>query len=222
MRTATMFLVPMLIMVPGLADEKKLSFENYVLTEERIAKAIEEGQQEKGKMMGLSLGRRRDANSGDGDRNSSTGFGLEIYTPYSWVSQQASAAAKRYKTFTRDDVTEEMLDRVLRVFARPDMPTVAAEVNRDETSGVDNVIICSTAKKDYEVLWPVTIEDGWEYAYTTSGEEVPYASKSAVFDLKQVAEISKLDKKGEFFVVVVGTRYNSRLKITTRNFKKLP
>jgi hypothetical protein len=222
MRIATTFLMAVLIVVPGLVDEKELSFENYALTEEMIAKAIEEGYTEKGNMMGLSLGRRRDVTSDDGHMNSSTGFALEIYTPYSWVSQQASEAAKRYKKFTREDVSEEMLEHVLRVFAYPDMPTVAAEVNRADTSEVENVVIRSTAKEDLEVLRPLAIDQGWEYGYTRSGEDVPYESKSAVFDLKRVAEISKLDEKGEFFVVVVGTKYNREFKIKTRHFEKLP
>ena len=85
-----------------------------------------------------------------------------------------------------------------------------------------HVIIRSTAKKDFAVLWPVTIEEGWEYAYTTSGEEAPYASKIAVFDLKRVAEISKLDEKGEVFVVVVGTTgEEKKSKVKTKHFGRL-
>ena len=45
---------------------------------------------------------------------------------------------------------------------------------------------------------------------------------SAFFDLEQVAEIAKLDKKGEFFVVVVGTKYNGEFKIKTKHFERLP
>jgi hypothetical protein len=221
MKTSMMILVGALVGTLEVTNEKKRPLENYVLTDERIAQAIEDGLEEKGGVTGLRLSlapRLR----GDPNPDDSTMFSIEVYTPYSWVSQQASWAAKRYKTFTRDDVTEAMVDGVLRVFAHPDMPTVAADINRARTSGVKNVIVRSTAKKNFEILRPIGVEEGVEYAYTRAGKEVAYTSKSAVFDLQRVAEIAKLDENGEFFVVVIGTKYNGSFKIKTKHFEKLP
>lgn len=228
--TKMMMTLAVALMWVSTDQEPSRPLEDYVLTDDELVQAIEEGRGAKGGMTGLALipsGSVLDefpltrVESKESPRRS-TGFSIEVYTPYSWVSQQASLAAKRYQPFTVEDVTEVMRSNVLRVMAYPDMPTVTPEWNRAPTSGVDNVIIRSTAKKGFEVLRPISIEDDWEILHTQKYEEVAYASKRAVFDLERVAEITSLDEKGEFFIVVVGTKYNREFKIKTKFFERLP
>jgi hypothetical protein len=143
-----------------------------------------------------------------------------IYTPYSWVGQQARHAAHRDEPFSPEDVTEGMKAHVLRVIAKPDLPVQRPGASRRGTSGVDHVIIRSTAGEDFEVLQPAEIEDG--VSYSRAGDIVPYAKKTAVFDLQGVANIAKLDKKGEFIVVVIGTTDEEKMfKIKTKHLEKL-
>ena len=143
---------------------------------------------------------------------------VEIYTPYLWIGQQASLATKRYQEFTRKNVTEDMTANVLRVMAYPAIPET---VPRSDRSGVDNVIIRSTAKENFEILRPSAIEEDRVTAFARGGNEVPYKSQRAVFDLEQVAEIARLDDKREFFIVVIGTKYNREFKIKTKHFDDL-
>ena len=49
-----------------------------------------------------------------------SGLWLEVYTPLSWVSQQAATATREYREFF---VKDEMLEPVVRVYAHPDTPT---------------------------------------------------------------------------------------------------
>jgi hypothetical protein len=45
----------------------------------------------------------------------------------------------------------------------------------------------------------------------------------AYFDMDEVIRISSLDKKGEFFIVVIGTTgEEKKFKVKTKHFERLP
>lgn len=224
MKLLTIVLLFAFIPVGVQSRERTHPFQSYPMSDEMIANAIEEGEALRGHMTGLSL---KDSLSRfarhTGNPNLSTGFSVDIYTPYSWVSQQASWAAARYKKLAVADVGDSMTDAVLRVYANPDVPTRVTEQGLIGTSGVDHVIIRSTAKKDFAILQPVIIEEDVEYAYNAFGAGIAFASKMAVFELQQVVDICKLDNRREFFVVVIGTTgEEKKFKVKTKHFERLP
>lgn len=222
------------LVTPALA-KKKVPFEvgldvngTYTLSESAIDAALKLGAKNRGKTVGLSL---RDKGQGflaamdrmdDGRSSVSTGFSLEAYTPYAWVAQNSSWAAKRYQEMTREDVTEEMTDAILTVFVHPDSPRQVSADGMVGTSGVDHVIVRSTSKKNFQVLQPTSIEAGSELQRNAFGAEIPLSSAVAYFNIDEVMRISSLDKKGEFFIVVIGdTGEEKKFKVKTKHFKHI-
>ena len=50
-----------------------------------------------------------------------------------------------------------------------------------------------------------------------------FTSQIAAFDLDEVKKIAALDKKGEFFIVIIGTTgEEKKFKVKTKHFKRLP
>ena len=198
-------------------------FRSYPLTDELIAEALEIGAKAKGKMVGLEL---RDKASGMtmwsfGD--DTTGFSVKIHTPYSWIAQQASWSAKKYKTMRREDVTEQMLEPMLMVICNPDMPRKVVAGSTRGMSGVEHVIVRSTKKKGFAYIQPKETESGSELAQNAFGAQLEFESLVGYFDMGEVLQISAMDKKGEFFVRIIGTTGEEKdFKVKTKHFKKLP
>ena len=218
-----------IVNVSVAAKDKDKAFYSYPLDDARVSAAITVGNASPGKMMGLSL---KDSASGWGaalssfDANSaapSTGFSLDVYTPFAWIAQNASWKAKKYQVFSTEDIADEMNDTILRVYANPDVPrNISAEGMRG-TSGVDHVIVRSTKKKKFTVLQPLYLDPDSEYAQNAFGAEVVFTSQIAAFDLDEVKKIAALDKKGEFFIVIIGTTgEEKKFKVKTKHFKRLP
>jgi len=205
------------------AKEKEQLFVNYPLNEPLIELALSYGEVAQGKYFGLQLKDSAQsflaATSGEG----TWGFSLHVHTPFTWIAQNASWESKKYKVMTKEQVTEEMCDPVLRVYANPDMPTHVTRDGMWGSSGVEHVIIRSTKKKGFEVLQPLETQEDIEFAQNTFGAEVAYSSLAAYFNMDEVARISNLDKKGEFFIVVIGTTgEEKKFKVKTKHFKRLP
>lgn len=217
----------LVILVTGtfaLAEDDNRAFYTHPLNEAGINAAIAFGNEARGKSTALSL---QDSAQGWaqalGDKNATSGFSLEVYTPFSWIAQTASWKAKKYQTFAREDVAPEMVEGVLRVFANPDRPNVVSQRGLAGTSGVDHVIVRSTRKKNFEVLQPIDIQTDAVYAQNAFGAEVGFTTQVATFDLESVKSIASLDKKGEFFIVVIGdTGEEKKFKVKTKHFKRLP
>jgi hypothetical protein len=198
------------------------------LSAEDVQRALESGARAKGRDCGLSL---RDSMQGFGNamaamgdgRTGGTGFSVDIYTPFSWVAQQASWAAKRYQVVRAEDVTEESRRGVLRVYANPDLPTRVSADGLVGTSGVDHIILRSTRDEGFEVAQPIETEEDVAYAQNAFGAEVGYASLVGYFEIEDVRRVSELDPKGEFFVVVIGTSgEEKKFKVKTKHFERLP
>ena len=216
----------MLLMTSGiaLAKDDDRAFYTHPLTEAGVNTAIAFGNEAGGRSTALAL---RDSAQGWakalGDQNATTGFSLDVYTPFTWIAQNASWKSKKYQTFAREDVAPDMIDGVLRVFANPDRPSVVSQRGLVGTSGVEHVIVRSTRKKNFEVLQPIDIQADAVYAQNAFGAEVGFTSQLATFDLEAVKRIASLDKKGEFFIVVIGnTGEEKKFKVKTKHFKHLP
>ena len=216
----------MLLATTGLllAKDKKEAFTSYPLTDARIQAAITVGNEAGGRSMALIL--RDSAQSWAmalGDRQATTGFSLEVYTPFSWIAQNASWKAKKYQTYSREDVTPDMLEGLLRVYANPDRPNQVSARGMIGTAGVEHVIVRSTDKKNFEVLQPIHIESDAVYTQNAFGAEVGFTAQLATFDLEEVRRVAALDKKGELFIVVIGdTGEEKKFKIKTKHFDRLP
>lgn len=243
-----------LLSAVAMADDPKPPFQNYELTDEEIAMALEgegcvwsgairnvfyESEQERKEMDRL---RRVPLSSEqEGPVLTEAGFGLilrdsksdkwasgisiRVLTPYSWICEQAKEAERRYTPLTVEDVTEDMRRGVLRVYASPGKILHNPKKHDLREYGMTRVTIRSTAKKGYEVLEPISVEEDseWQSAENIDERRTHYPELMVTFDLQQVAEISNLDKKGEIFVVLTNSLGKERkLKIKTKHFEKLP
>ena len=190
-----------------------------VLSEKEITSAIQYGTSRKGKNTGLQLidkGKQFLRVISDKPIEVSSGFSITLYTPYSWVSQMASDAAKEYKKFTKENVDEGMLLPILRVVVQADKPE--GDSNKGVTS-VEHVVIRDEARTD--VVQPVHKElfgeDGEENVW-----EEEYGGLIAFFQLEDLARIRALSKDQEFFVTVIGENDKEKnFKIKKKFFEKL-
>ena len=225
MQTIRMTVVITLVMTGiALAKDKKQAFYSYPLTEARVTAAITLGNEAGGRSMALSL--QDSAQSWSralGDQQATTGFSLDVYTPFSWIAQNASWKAKKYQTFAREDVAPDMLEGILRVYANPDRPNQVSQRGMVGTADVEHVIVRSTDKKNFAVVQPIDIVSDAVYAQNAFGAEVGFTAQVATFDIDEVRRVASLDKKGEFFVVVIGdTGEEKKFKVKTKHFDRLP
>ena len=97
------------------------------------------------------------------------------------------------------------------------------------TSGVEHVILRTTDRKRFktsegrfDVAQPLEIFESEQYAQNAFGAKVSFASMEAIFSIKDARRISSVDKKGEFFVVVIGvTGEEKRFKVKTKHFNRI-
>ncbi len=92
------------------AKEKQKPFTYFPLTDEDVHLAISSGTRAKGKACGLSLKDSFQSFSNGmaamgGNRTGSTGFSVDLYTPFSWVRQNAPWEAKKYRELALEDVS---------------------------------------------------------------------------------------------------------------------
>lgn len=222
-KTGLLVVLTMLMASIAMTEKQKL-FKNYPLTDGLIAEALESGAREKGKMVGLRLADQMQGLFGGGALGGdTTGFSVEIHTPYTWIAQQASWSAKKYKEMRLEDVTEEMKEPMLMVICNPDMPLKVVAGSMVGTSGVEHVIIKSTQKGKFAYIQPKETETGSELAQNAFGAQIELESLVGYFSMDEVVQIAAMDKKGEFFVRIIGTTGEEKdFKIKTKHFKKLP
>ena len=96
-------------------------------------------------------------------------------------------------------------------------------------SGVEHVVLKSAKRTRYknsegpfDIAQPLDLVESEEYAQNAFGAKVALASMEATFSIEDVLRISEVDKKGEFFVVVIGVAGKEReFKIKTKHFSRL-
>jgi hypothetical protein len=205
-----------------------LSAQTQVLTDAEKTDAIRAGVREKGALTGLVL---RDTGQGWANAfssglnkyqtaNTNTGFSLRVYTPRTWVEQEASNAAKEYRPFTMSEITEEMLEPVLRVVVYPDMPTVLSGSGMSNASSVEHVVLRDGNKR--LVMQPIAKEP---FTDTTSSalRDAAYQGLTAKFRLDALCELRGPKMNQEFFIVVVGQGTKEKeFKVKEKHFDRLP
>ena len=185
------------------------------------------GLKEKGKLTGLSLtesGRAfGNAPVNANDRHSATagvGVSLRLYTPTTWVEQQASNAAKEYRPFVISDITEEMLESVLRVMVYPDKPTRMTGAGMAAASSVEHVVLRNQEKT--LVVQPASKEPFTDTA-SSALRDMAYHGLVATFPLDAVRELRGPKGDREFFIVVVGEGTKEKeFKVKEKHFERLP
>jgi len=222
-----MLIIIMLMLASMVTAEKQKLFQNYPLTDELIIQALEEGAKRKGKEVGLKLTDQVSSFMGLLDSRShieTTGFSIHVQTPYTWIAQQASWSAKKYQEMTEEQVTDAMKEPVMMIICNPDIPKKRdIQMDRRGVSGVEHVVIRSTEKKDFSIIQPISTELGSELTQNIFGAQIEYESLIGYFAMGEVMQISALDKKGEFFVLIIGTTgEEKKFKVKTKHFKKLP
>lgn len=190
------------------------------LTDEQIEVAIAAGAKQKGREQGLDLqdsaASFMAAMSNTGGRQ---GFTVVMYTPTTWLRQQASNAAKQYRTFARADVTEEMLEPVLRVIVEADKPTHVS--GRVAASSVEHAVLRD--KKRTTAIQPTYKEAYDDGVANAMGGKIDLESMQFKFPLEGLQEIRGAKGDQEFFLTVVGERSAEKnFEIKKKHFERIP
>lgn len=197
------------------------------LTDQDKADAVRIGTKEKGKITGLILidSARAISNGFVAGLNPNAmtdgvGFSLRVYTPTTWVRQIAADAAKEYRPFDAGDITDDMLEPMLRVIVFPDKPTRMTGAGMAMSSSVQHVVLRDEAET--LVLQPFSKEP---FADTASSalRDVNYEGIVARFPLEGVRALRGPKGDKEFLIIVIGaTRSEKTFKVKGKHFDRLP
>jgi hypothetical protein len=200
-------------------------------TNDEAAEAVATGLKGKGKHQGLVL---RDSAAGFGaamtrmsnslngahDAVGSSGFWLEAWTPLAWVQQQASYAAKEYRTMTLEDVDDSMRAPVFRVIAHPDSPSEVSARGAVGTSSVQHLVLRSEDKKI--VIQPLEKTVFSEDNKNAFGANFVLGGVIAKFPMDGLRELRGPKGDREFFITVVGaTGEEKNFKVKRKHFDEL-
>jgi hypothetical protein len=158
--------------------------------------------------------------NGRHDTTDGTGFSLRVYTPKTWIEQQASNAAKEYRPFVVADITEEMLEPLLRVVVYPDKPTVISGQGMRNSQSVQHVVLRD--EKKTLVVQPISKEPFSDVA-SSALRDMAYEGIIATFPLDAVRTLRGPSGDKEFLIVVVGEgRQEKEFKVKEKHFERLP
>jgi len=143
-----------------------------------------------------------------------SGLWLEVYTPLSWVSQQAATATREYREFF---VTPEMLEPVVRVYAHPDTPDVVTARGAAGTRSVQHVVMQNHRRTI--TVQPLASEDFVVESKNAMGGSLTYTGQQVTFAL---GDVQRLFGEGEFDIIVVGTSGEKRYIVKRKHFERLP
>jgi hypothetical protein len=148
-----------------------------------------------------------------------TGFSLRVYTPKTWVEQLASNAAKEYRPFTISDITEEMLEPVLRVVVYPDKPTYLSGAGMAGSSSAEHVVLRDENKR--LVVQPISKEPFTDTA-SSAMRDMAFQGIIAKFPLDAVRELRGAKGDKEFLIVVVGAGTKEKeFRVKEKHFERL-
>lgn len=199
-----------------------------VLSDREIADAIRIGTRLKGGLSGLRL-----LDSEQGFMNAlaaastpnyrapsgRTGFSLRVYTPKTWVEQLASNAAKEYRPFTAADVSDEMLEPVMRVIVYPDKPTYINGASMSIASSASHVVLRDERKN--LVLQPLSKEPFTDVV-SSALRDMAYQGLETKFPMSGVSQLRSATNDGEFLIVVIGEGTRERIfKVKQKHFSAL-
>jgi hypothetical protein len=158
--------------------------------------------------------------SGTGPK-ASTGFRLRLHTPLAWIRQLASDAAREYRRFTLDEVTEEMTQPVLRVTAYSTPPDIVTAGGTAGKSWVRHVVLRSRSKD--VIVQPLSKEAYSEHVVNALGGRAVSEGLRLTFPIDAVRELRGPLGDAEFFItVIVASGEETNLKVTKKHFADLP
>jgi hypothetical protein len=194
------------------------------LTGEQINAAIYQGVTHPGQSQGLVLvdkgsqfGQALAAvntaagNQKPWDQAPASGFTIAIFTPTTWIAQQASDAAQQGRTFTSQDVSNDMLRPVIRVTALPSTappPGIGLNFGQD-VSSVGNIRLADASRQD-------SVESANRRAFSYQN----LSGLIAEFSLDDLARVRR--NNPEFFVLVSGPNNSHDFKIKNKHLARLP
>jgi hypothetical protein len=143
-----------------------------------------------------------------------SGLWLEVYTPLSWVSQQAAIATREYRQFV---VAPDMLDPIVRVYAHPDTPDIVSARGAAGTRSVQHVVMQNHRRSI--TVQPLGSEDFVVETKNAMGGSLTYTGQEVTFAFDDVL---RLFSEGEFDIIVVGTNGEKRFTVKAKHFKRLP
>jgi ribosomal protein L25 (general stress protein Ctc) len=213
-------LVALLSIAAGSAFAQKVA-----LTEDDIRTAVAAGTKAKGRQHGLIL---RDSGQGwaaamtaGGTSQASAGFWVEVFTPTTWIRQQASDAAREYRQMDPAAVADQAKAPVLRIIAHPDVPNVVTKSGLAGTSSVQHIVLRSEDKKI--VVQPLSKETFTEEAKNAMGGQVAFEGINATFPMDALKELRGPKGNGEFFITIIGSsKEEKNFKIKQKHFDDLP
>jgi hypothetical protein len=194
------------------------------LSPAQIEVALAEGAKHKGDEMGLRL-----SDSGKNVLNAmsgpnggtTTGFSLEVYTPVTWVRQQAADAAKEYRVLAESDITDEIVAPVLRLVIHPDVPVRLNKSNVNVSSSVQHVVIKTLTRQN--VIQP-TNKDAFDASVSNFvGGTAGYNGLTATFALADLQAVGIVPGQTGFFITIVGSAPKSEreFEIKEKHFERL-
>lgn len=203
----------------AMAISGGLGAQKIALTDDDIAVALATGTKAKGKPQGLVL---RDSAQGFmaamSETGGSSGFWVELFTPTTWVMQQASNAAKKYQVL-KAPLAPELLEPVLRVIAHPDTPSHVTSSGMAGTASVEHVILRDEQKR--VVIQPTWTEPFNEDVSNAMGGKAAFTGLNAKFPV-DLREIRGPKGDSEFFITIVGaTQEEKNFKVKDKHFKDL-
>ena len=145
-------------------------------------------------------------------------FRLQIHTPLAWIKQLAGEAAKQSRTFTLEDVTEEMTEPVLRVTA---YSTALNPSSASRGCWVRHVVLRGATKD--AVVQPLSKAAFSEHVVSAAGGRTVFEGLRLTFPIEAVRRLRGPRADGEFFIGIIGVNGEEKdLKITREYLLELP
>jgi len=138
-----------------------------------------------------------------------SGFQITIFTPWSWIAQQASQSAQQGRSFTAATVTEEMLRPIVRILALPSTPPTVGTNFGTGVSSVGSVMLSDASRANQ-----VNALKSQSLAFQRLNGLI------AEFSLEDLARLRQQDP--EFFVIVTGPNNQKEFKVKRKFFGDLP
>ena len=150
----------------------------------------------------------------------SSGFWIEAWTPAAWIAQQASTAAKEYRQFTAESITDEMMEPVFRVIVHPDTPSEVSAAGVAGTRSVQRVVLRNKART--LVVQPTSTKPNTEEVANAMGGRVSYVGLEATFPLDGLRALRGPQGDQEFLITVVATSGSERnFTVKEKHFKHM-
>ncbi len=189
------------------------------LTDDQVRQAIARGNGKR-HQIGLTLNDKQTAflSSLRCQTCGQSGYTITIYNPEQWIELGAQQAQKEMQPFGLADVTDQMRAPALHVIALPSQAEHLTGSGIAGSSSVHRVVLSDTGRQTTIQPLDVSLSTLQSNSALRSFE---YTMASTEFSMSDVARLRDSDRKGEFFIVVVGDNQNKFFKVKSRDFRML-